>query len=1134
MAGVVDKSVFAKASSIKDALSKKEAKEVADLYKDWAGQIGELADYYDKKPVPSAAIQYQYYQQLKNQVTEWSKQVTSGVYDKAGKSMNIVADAVVADNAKWMSGLGFSDKAIDAAFSNIPQSTVNALLTGSVYGGTGSWSLSKAIWGDNQDTLKHVYQIVAQGVVMQMPTGDIARKLEQYVNPSKQFKWNGPEGYPPIYGKKVDYNAQRLVRTLTQHTYQQSVVATAKSNPLIEKIRWVSNGSRVCPLCMERDGKVFPITKVPLDHPNGMCVLEPVVNWDKLDELADWVNEPDGTYPWWDNKMQAFGYKKGGMPKSSIISNVKKAEKAASKIADEAAAESEKAKLPSFKKIKAELAEKKKQAQQVVKEFEEKLMSKGKLGEGKAQLNNIKKFDKLLGNGYDVDEALQKMIGGQSKYWYQQSLYDDMFQKLTGFEGWASSSWSEEETNAAIEAYYKLTGYQLKKNAAGKIKSMDGAKIRNKIVRAFMNGDKETLYKIGIGDDVIEEAVEAFTSKYYYGFNPMEAKWYKNALAALDDAKDAYKTFSKTGVLGDIISDKADEIAKKAANDFGEKLVSVDKATKSFDKVFKDDINALKNIKGKFGMSGNEMNSFYKANADDGMKLMLKDYWGSNKFETMNKYMRGIPLSDEEKFQISKMSKSMQEDFGFDIDEAIDKMKGFIGKSKLDGDIEVFRYIRDADDTLASQLSKVGNKFVDNAFVSTTKKDWGDGVEFLGKDPAYKLHIIVPKGSGRGVDAEHVIDTLKNVSNYYGKNAKNEMEFTLQAGTKFEVKKISGNEVWLRVIDEGDEIVGEVAKASKVKSMTEAAKKLAEKQAKAAEKLKSFKGAFKQDAYTDEAKKAAKKFANRREADKFYRKGLDKTWEELAEDQKFAVWKYTENSHPMNKVLSGYANGSWDRKDFVGVGKADWHTEDNWRTLGTSAFKKKFGKDAYGHIDHAKAISDLTTAIDHTVSKQGMHLRRGSDTNGLAGLLEGDLLSFDQAKSLCRKSQSEMQKALVGQVFDNHSFMSTGISEDAGFGGNVSYSIYAPKGTRYIYAEPQSYYGGTIGHVEKIYKAGQSYSSVKSEAEIILQRGTSFRITNVKKFGPDIHIDMEVVAQPDYFKTGYEQTIDGGATVFKH
>lgn len=887
MAGVVDKSVFAKASSIKDALSKKEAKEVADLYKDWAGKIGELADYYDKKPVPSAAIQSQYYQQLKNQVTEWSKQVTSGVYDKAGKSMNIVADAVVADNAKWMSGLGFSDKAIDAAFSSIPQSTVNALLTGSVYGGTGSWSLSKAIWGDNQDTLKHVYQIVAQGVVMQMPVGDIARKLEQYVDPSKQFKWNGPEGYPPIYGKKVDYNAQRLVRTLTQHTYQQSVVATAKSNPLIEKIRWVSNGSRVCPLCMERDGKVFPITKVPLDHPNGMCVLEPVVNWDKLDELADWVNEPDGTYPWWDNKMQAFGYKKGGMPKSSIISNMKKAEKAASKIADEVAAESEKAKLPSFKKIKAELADKKKQAQQVVKEFEDKLMSKGKLGEGKAQLNNIKKFNKLIGNGYDVDEALQKMIGGQSKYWYQQSLYDDMFQKLTGFEGWASSSWSEEETNVAIEAYYKLTGCQLKKNAAGKIKSMDGAKVRNKIVRAFMNGDKETLYKIGIGDDVIGEAVEAFTSKYYYGFDPMEAKWYKDALAALDDAKDAYKTFSKTGVIGDIVSDKADEIAKKAA-----------------------------------------------------------------------------------------------------------------------------------------------------------------------------------------------------------KKAAEEAEA--------------------------------------------AAKELAEKQAKAAEKLKSFKGAFKQDAYTDEAKKAAKKFANRREADKFYRKGLDKTWEELTEDQKFAVWKYTENSNPMNKVLSGYANGSWDRKDFVGVGKADWHTEDNWRTLGTSEFKKKFGKDSYGHVDHAKAISDLTKAIDHTASKQGMHLRRGSDTNGLAGLLEGDLLSFDQAKSLCKKSQSEMQKALVGQVFDSHSFISTGISEDAGFGGNVSYSIYAPKGTRYIYAEPQSYYGNTIGHVEKIYEAGQSYSSVGSEAEIILQRGTSFRITNVKKIGSDIHIDMEVVAQPDYFKTGYEQTIDGGATVFKH
>jgi hypothetical protein len=1002
MAGVVDKSVFAKASSIKDALSKKEAKEVADLYKDWAGQIGELADYYDKKPVPSAAIQSQYYQQLKNQVTEWSKQVTSGVYDKAGKSMNIVADAVVADNAKWMSGFGFSDKAIDAAFSNIPQSTVNALLTGSVYGGTGSWSLSKAIWGDNQDTLKHVYQIVAQGAVMQMPTGDIARKLEQYVNPDKQFKWNGPDGYPPIYGKKVDYNAQRLVRTLTQHTYQQSIVATAKSNPLIEKIRWVSNGSRVCPLCMERDGKVFSITNVPLDHPNGMCVLEPVVNWDKLDELADWVNEPDGTYPWWDNKMQAFGYKKGGMPKSSIISNMKKVEKAASKIENkvanvqddyklwsedvlskikdvhnyddlkdtvgedaakayinfykmhkkelkdqgfnfvqdlveghlngdlygkidaaeldsmlaskfpglkigsiegsaeevvkkvaekaavkaEAAAESEKAKLPSFNKIKAELAEKKKQAQQVVKEFEDKLMSKGKLGEGKVQLNYIKKFDKLLGEGYNADGALQKIIGGKEKYWHQQYLYNDMFQKLTGFS-YLPSDWSEEDAEAVAKAYFKLTGNEIKKNAAGEIDYFYAEKFKSKLVEAFMNGDKKTLAKLGIGDDVIDEAIEVFTSKYYYGFNPMEAKWYKDALAALDDANDAYKTFSKTGVLGDIVSDKADEIAKKAA-----------------------------------------------------------------------------------------------------------------------------------------------------------------------------------------------------------KKAAEEAEA--------------------------------------------AAKELAEKQAKAAEKLKSFKGAFKQDAYTDEAKKAAKKFANRREADEFYRKGLDKTWEELTEDQKFAVWKYTENSNPMNKVLSGYANGSWNRNDFVGVGKANWHTEDDWRTLSTSAFKKKFGKDAYGHIDHAKAISDLTTAIDHTVSKQGMHLRRGSDTNGLAGLLEGDLFSFDQAKSLCKKSQSEMQKALVGQVFDNHSFMSTGISEDAGFEGNVSYSIYAPKGTRYIYAEPQSYYGNTVGEEEKIYKAGQSYSSVGSEAEIILQRGTSFRITNVKKFGSDIHIDMEVVAQPDYFKTGYEQTIDGGATVFKH
>lgn len=342
MVRAVDRSAFKYAGILKDRLAVRQAREVTKLYGAWADEIQDLADYYSKKSTYSVPFESLYYQQLKRQVAEQSKLVANEVYNKTTRAMNIVSDAVIGDNATWLKSMGFTSDAVDTAFSGIKQGIVNSIVTGQVYGRPGSWSLSKAIWSDNDDTLKKIYQIVAQGYVMQMSTGEIAKKLEQFVNPSKQFKWNGPKGYPPIYGKKVDYSAQRLARTLIQHTYQKSFVAVAKANPLVEKVRWVSNGSRVCPLCMSRDGKVFAILKVPLEHPNGMCVLEPVIDWDRLDELAGWVNSPDGKNAWWDNKMKAFGYERGRTPKRTIVNSVKKAAEAAERVlADSKRAETE-------------------------------------------------------------------------------------------------------------------------------------------------------------------------------------------------------------------------------------------------------------------------------------------------------------------------------------------------------------------------------------------------------------------------------------------------------------------------------------------------------------------------------------------------------------------------------------------------------------------------------------------------------------------------------------------------------------------------------------------------------------------------------------------------------------------------
>ena len=146
-------------------------------------------------------------------------------------------------------------------------------------------------------------------------------------------------------------------------------------------------------------------------------------------------------------------------------------------------------------------------------------------------------------------------------------------------------------------------------------------------------------------------------------------------------------------------------------------------------------------------------------------------------------------------------------------------------------------------------------------------------------------------------------------------------------------------------------------------------------------------------------------------------------------------------------------------------------------------------------------------------------------------------MPFDHAQKYIDNGDIASLKSLLeGNTVKNHAFTSTGIATGTGFTGqNINYTIYAPKGTHGIYAEPQSYYGDTVGMNEALYKKGQHYQSVGDEAEIILQRGTSFRITKIEHVGygggeHKYNVEMEVVDQPNYFKHGDEETFNDGAS----
>ena len=308
--------IFQDAEKAKNAIMASQQKEIAKLYDEWADDILDKAIFYSHKTNASAAVSEKYYKELFKQMNTQSNLVSKEAQGIITSNMYAISDAVVKSNVEWLKTFGFDEKGLNAAFSYIPDDVVKRLITGQIY--QGGWNLSQRIWTDNQQTQKDIYQIMARGLTEQKSVYEIAKDLESYVRPSARLPWNpvlamkntktGKIEYKRIYKKQVDYNAQRLARTLAQHSYQQSFIATTQKNPFITEYIWHSNGSRPCELCQSRDGVHYKKDELPMDHPNGMCIMEPKVAEDMVDQLADWFNSPDGTYPEIDEFAGNFGY----------------------------------------------------------------------------------------------------------------------------------------------------------------------------------------------------------------------------------------------------------------------------------------------------------------------------------------------------------------------------------------------------------------------------------------------------------------------------------------------------------------------------------------------------------------------------------------------------------------------------------------------------------------------------------------------------------------------------------------------------------------------------------------------------------------------------------------------------------
>lgn len=188
------------------------------------------------------------------------------------------------------------NKNVDVTSRNI----VEQMIKGEIYkDGVG---LDSRLWSATNASGRKIEDVIASCLARGISSAEASKIISQFAK-SGHHTWDKNkireklgDKYANKYGTGgLDYEALRLMRTTNTHMAQLSVMNSDKVNPYNKFVKYHTGhaGSRTCSICRDRDGKIFPIHDAPLDHPNGLCWLSPVMSKDGKTELslADMVDD---------------------------------------------------------------------------------------------------------------------------------------------------------------------------------------------------------------------------------------------------------------------------------------------------------------------------------------------------------------------------------------------------------------------------------------------------------------------------------------------------------------------------------------------------------------------------------------------------------------------------------------------------------------------------------------------------------------------------------------------------------------------------------------------------------------------------------------------------------------------------
>ena len=205
--------------------------------------------------------------------------------------------------AKVMKDITNNKDVIDKINKNVDvtsRNNVEQMIKGEVYkDGVG---LDSRLWSATNASGRKIEDVIISCLARGISSAEASKIISQFAK-SGHHTWDKNkireklgDKYANKYGTGgLDYEALRLMRTTNTHMAQLTVMNSDTVNPYNKFVKYHTGhaGSRTCSICRDRDGKIYPIHDAPLDHPNGLCWLSPVMSKDGKTELslADMVDD---------------------------------------------------------------------------------------------------------------------------------------------------------------------------------------------------------------------------------------------------------------------------------------------------------------------------------------------------------------------------------------------------------------------------------------------------------------------------------------------------------------------------------------------------------------------------------------------------------------------------------------------------------------------------------------------------------------------------------------------------------------------------------------------------------------------------------------------------------------------------